>query len=140
MKPFVITELHFNMPGQPLLLHLIKSQQRWEPRVKDYPDLKVLSGPPALGGHVEIYIFKVVMHQIVLEIIQPQVTFTRGREIYLNCNAPLNHGKPAGFQTRTQSHCRERGLSPPLFHATLLPVSMSFMRIRGKQRVFPKGK
>lgn len=65
-----MTELCFKMPGQPLLLHLIKSYQRWEPRVKDYPDLKVLSSPPPPGRRAEIYIFKVIMHQIVLEIIQ----------------------------------------------------------------------
>lgn len=58
------------MPGQPLSLHLIKSHQRQEPRVKHYPDLKLLPSPCPPGGHAEVYVFKVIMHQIVLEIIQ----------------------------------------------------------------------
>lgn len=38
--------------------------------MKDYPDLKLLPSPCPPGGHEEIYIFKVIMHQIVSEIIQ----------------------------------------------------------------------
>lgn len=49
--------------------------------MKDYPDLSVLSSPPPPGGQEEIYIFKVIMHQIVLEIIQQANLHERQRDL-----------------------------------------------------------
>lgn len=64
---------------QPLLLHLVKSDGRLKSIVKDYPDLEVPSPPP--WEYSEIYIVKVIMHQIVLEIIQPDTLQDRQRDL-----------------------------------------------------------
>lgn len=68
------------MLRQPLLLHLVKSDGRLKSIVKDYPDLEVLPSPPP-REYSKIYIVKVIMHQIVLEIIQPDTLQDRQTDL-----------------------------------------------------------